>query len=106
ATGTRPFVGDTSIAAINAILHHVPTSAAKLNPLIPAGLEQIIAKALEKDRDTRYHNAFDILADIKRIPHDMQLATSRTEPSAVRRRLAALAILVALVVFAALVVVP
>jgi len=53
-TGTSPFRGDTSGVIFESILNRAPASAVRLNPDIPAGLEHVIDKALEKDRDIRY----------------------------------------------------
>jgi len=69
-TGTLPFRGSTSGIIFDGILNRAPTSTVKLNPDIPTGLEQIINKALEKDRDLRYQHASDIRADLKRLRRD------------------------------------
>ena len=70
--------GQTSGIIFDAILNRAPTPAIKLNPDIPAGLEQIINKALEKDRNLRYQHAADIRADLQRMKRDTESARSRS----------------------------
>jgi eukaryotic-like serine/threonine-protein kinase len=65
ATGQRPFTGDTAEAVHDAILHQVPAPVHELNTAVPARLDAIIAKALEKDRALRYQSAADLAADLE-----------------------------------------
>jgi serine/threonine protein kinase/tetratricopeptide (TPR) repeat protein len=74
STGQRAFSGNTSGVIFDAILNRVPIPPARLNPTIPLQLEQIISKALEKDRELRYRSASDLRADLQRLKRDTDSA--------------------------------
>jgi eukaryotic-like serine/threonine-protein kinase len=70
ATGTLPFRGDTSGLIFDSILNRAPVSPIRLNPDLPTKLEDIINRALEKDRELRYQHASDLCAELKRLKRD------------------------------------
>jgi eukaryotic-like serine/threonine-protein kinase len=72
ATGTLPFRGESSGVIFKAILDGSPTSAVRLNPDVPGKLEDIINKALEKDRNLRYQHAADMRTDLQRLKRDSE----------------------------------
>jgi eukaryotic-like serine/threonine-protein kinase len=69
-TGSPPFRGDTTAAVFDSILHRAPVAPVRLSPDVPAELERIINKALEKDRKLRYQHASDIRTDLQRLKRD------------------------------------
>jgi serine/threonine protein kinase/Tfp pilus assembly protein PilF len=86
ATGQHAFTGATSASIFTAILRDEPVRPSQLQPDLPAELERIIDKALEKDRDLRYHSAADLRADLKRLKRETDsgrpaLAASRPSPA-------------------------
>jgi len=76
ATGQQPFRGESSGVIFKAILDAAPTPAVRLNPDVPPKLEEIISKALEKDRNLRYQHAADMRSDLQRLKRDSESGRS------------------------------
>jgi serine/threonine protein kinase len=72
ATGQLPFRGESSGVIFNAILERAPVSPIRLNPDLPAKLEDIVNRALEKDRDLRVQSAAELRAELKRLKRDTE----------------------------------
>jgi eukaryotic-like serine/threonine-protein kinase len=72
ATGRQAFSGNTSAATFDAILHRAPPPPARLNPEMSLKLEEVISKALEKDRKLRYQSAKELLVDVRRLKRDTE----------------------------------
>ena len=73
ATGRRPFAGNSTVV-LSAILHQQPPAAGSINPQLTPQFQQIIDKALEKDREVRYQSAAELRADLKRLRRDTDSA--------------------------------
>jgi serine/threonine protein kinase len=85
ATGTQPFRGETSGVVTDAILNRAPAPAIRLNPELPPKLQDVIDKALEKDRKLRCQSAAELRADLQRLKRDTgsgHLASSAAVPPA------------------------
>ena len=76
ATGRVPFQGETSAIIFDAILNRDPVSPVRLNPQLPAKLEDMINKLLEKDRELRYQSAAEVRSDLKRLKRDTESGRS------------------------------
>ncbi len=91
ATGALPFRGDTSGLIFNAILNRAPLDPVRLNPDLPPKLEDIINRALEKDRNLPYQHASDMRAELQRLKRDTEsgrtavLSMSEEEPAELAR---------------------
>ncbi len=83
STGSLPFLGDTSGLTFDSILNRAQPSAMRLNPQVPAKLEEIINKALEKDREVRCQSAAELGADLKRLKRDLDSGRTQTTSGAV-----------------------
>ena len=75
-TGFRPFNGDSSGAISDAILHKIPVQTVRLNTEVPAELERIIGRALEKDRTLRYQHASDLRVELLRLKRQLESSSS------------------------------
>ena len=76
ATGQLPFRGESTATIFDSILNRAPVPAVRLNPDVPAELERIINRALEKDRNLRYQHASDIRAELQRLKRDSESGRS------------------------------
>ncbi len=73
ATGQMPFRGDSTAEIFDAILNRAPVAVVRLNPDVPAELEHIINRALEKDRELRYQHASEIRSELQRMKRDSEI---------------------------------
>ncbi len=97
ATGKRAFTGDTALVVQEAILHQMPSSPRGVNPGIPAQFEEIISKALEKDREARYQAASEMRSDLEALRQEI-----RSKSFAKWKQVAAAVVVVGIIVWATL----
>jgi serine/threonine protein kinase len=81
ATGSLPFRGESSAVIFHAILERAPVAPVRLNPEVPPKLEDIINKALEKNRDLRYQHASEMRTDLKRVKRDSESGVTPALPT-------------------------
>jgi eukaryotic-like serine/threonine-protein kinase len=86
STGAMPFQSDTVALIFHAILERHPAPAPQLNPAIPGKLDEIIQKALEKDRSLRYQSAADLRTDLQRLRRDTESGKVTASMPAVQKR--------------------
>ena len=79
-TGQLPFVGQTTGETLEAIFTQEPAAPVRFNPKLPAELERIIYKALEKDRNLRYQSAADMRTDLQRLKRDTSVGARTSSP--------------------------
>jgi Tol biopolymer transport system component/predicted Ser/Thr protein kinase len=89
ATGRQAFPGNTSAIVFDSILNKVPPSPVELNPSLPANLEEVINRALEKDRELRTQGAGEIRAELKRLKRDLDSSRPSTATASAARATAA-----------------
>jgi eukaryotic-like serine/threonine-protein kinase len=78
-TGKLPFPGGSSGVIVEAILNRDPLAPVRINPEVPRGMEDVIRRALEKDKKLRYQHAADTRADLQRLKRDMESGTRIAE---------------------------
>jgi eukaryotic-like serine/threonine-protein kinase len=82
ATGKKPFSGNNVVTTLDAVLHQKPAAPSTLNPALPAELEGVIGKAMEKERAKRYQSAEAIRADLQQLKRETESGLTRTGPRA------------------------
>jgi serine/threonine protein kinase/Tfp pilus assembly protein PilF len=86
ATGVLPFQGESSAVIFEAILNRDPAPANQINPAVPAALNNILSKALEKDRNFRYQSATELKTDLLRLKRDLDSGSRRGSESSDSRK--------------------
>ncbi len=87
ATGKKPFAGKTAFLTMEAILNAKPVSPMTLNPKLPEGFEEIVGKALEKNREQRYRAAAELRHDLQRLKQESDsAAVIAAHPGVLQRR--------------------
>ena len=102
ATGTRPFRGESTGAIFDSILNRPPAAPVRLNPDLPASLERVIEKCLEKDRNLRYQHASDIRTDLQRLKRDSHSGGATTRATSPVTRVTRRAVLASSMILLAL----
>ena len=82
ATGKKPFTGTNVVTTLHAVMNQKPPSPRAANPALPAELESIIGKAMEKDRAQRYQNAAEMKADLQKLKKETESGLTRTKQAA------------------------
>jgi TolB-like protein/Flp pilus assembly protein TadD/predicted Ser/Thr protein kinase len=83
ATGTLPFRGNSAASLFDAILNRPPVAAVQFNPSLPPRLEEIIGKALEKDRELRYQHAAEMRVDFQLLRRDLESSGAAADNAAI-----------------------
>jgi eukaryotic-like serine/threonine-protein kinase len=86
ATGALPFRGETSGVIFESILNRLPVAPVRINPEVPRRLEEVIQKALEKDREVRYQSAAEMRAELKRLKRDTESQSVSAAPVEIETR--------------------
>lgn len=103
-TGVLPFAGHSSVEVLEALFSREPVAPVRLNPNVPAELERIIAKAMEKDKNLRYQSAADMRTDLQRLKRDSSAGTRPSIPTTKSGRGKRVATIAAIVVSLAVVI--